>query len=79
MRMMCLRLLKGIRSGHTSVDTMGALVTPLFTLCTPGVALERTGLGMGLGLVTLDLATAYGPRVSASISNVARMHAMLVL
>ena len=39
MRMMCLRLLRGVRSGYTSVDTMGALVTPLFTLCSPGVAL----------------------------------------
>ena len=50
MRMMCLRLLKGIRSGHTSVDTMGALVTPLFTLCTPGVALCLSYIGLGLGL-----------------------------
>ena len=54
MRMMCLRLLRGIRSGYTSVDTMGALVTPLFTLCSHGVALWlRVRLG-------LDLATTCG-------------------
>ena len=37
-RMMCLRLLRGIRSGYASVDAMGALVTPLFILYNPGVA-----------------------------------------
>ena len=76
MRMMCLRLLRGIRSGYTSVDTMGALVTPLFTLCNPGVALWlRVGVRVGLGL---DLATTYVWWMSASISNIARMHAMEV-
>ena len=39
MRMMCLRLLRGVRSEYTSVDTVGALGTPLFSLCNPGVAL----------------------------------------
>ena len=38
-RMMCLRLLRGVRSGYASADTMAALVTPLFTTHNPGVAL----------------------------------------
>ena len=48
---------------------MGALVTPLFTLCNPGVALW----------FRVNLATTHAWWVSASVSNVARMHAMLVL
>ena len=39
MRMLCLRLMRGVRSGYGSVDAMGALVTPSFTMCDPGVAL----------------------------------------
>ena len=38
-RMMCLRLMRGIRSAYASIDAVGALVTPLSTLCNPGVAL----------------------------------------
>ena len=39
MRILCLRLMRGIRSGYGSVDAMGALVLPLLILCSPGVAL----------------------------------------
>ena len=39
MRMMCVRLPRGIKSGHASVDTMGDLATRLFTLYNPDVAL----------------------------------------
>ena len=54
MRMMCLRLLRGVRSGHASVDTMVAVITPFVTLYNPGVALWlRVG-------VRLDPATAHG-------------------
>ena len=54
MRMMCLRLLRGVRSGCASVDTMGALSTP----CLPYTTLVQLfSLGLGLGL---DLATAHG-------------------
>ena len=52
MRMMCLRLLRGFRSGYASVDTLGAMITPLFTLYNPSVALwVRVG-------VRVDSATA---------------------
>ena len=49
-RMMCLRLLRGVRSEHASEDAMSALITPLFTLCNPGVALCLSYIGLGLGL-----------------------------
>ena len=39
MRMMCLRLMRGVRSGHASVDTVSAVITSLFTLYNPSVAL----------------------------------------
>ena len=35
MRMMCLRLLRGVRSGHVSVDAMRSLAVPLFILYDP--------------------------------------------
>ena len=77
-RMMCLRLLRGVRSGHASVDAMGALVTPLSTTltecptaCNPGVA-----LWLRVGVRVRPCHGAWW--VSASMSNVARMHAMEV-
>ena len=54
---------------RASVDTMGALVTPLFTLCNPGVA-----LWLSVGVRVRPCHDVWW--VSASISNVARMHAM---
>ena len=67
MRMMCLRLLRGVRSGHASV----ALVTPLFTLYNPSVA-----LWLRVGVRVRPYHSAWW--VSASMSSVARMHAMEV-
>ena len=45
MRMMCLRLLRGIRSGHASVDPMVAVIIPLFTLYNPSVGGSALFLG----------------------------------
>ena len=39
MRMVGVRLMRGISDGYASVHTVGALVTPLLTLCNPGVTL----------------------------------------
>ena len=63
-RMMCLRLLRGVRSGYASVDTMGALVTPLFTIYTPGVA-----LWLRVGVRVIPYHSAWW--MSANMSDVA--------
>ena len=39
MRMMCLRLMKGVRSGYVSVDAMRSLTITLFILYDPYVDL----------------------------------------
>jgi hypothetical protein len=39
MRMMCLRLMKGARSGYVSVDAMRSLIVTLFILYDPYVDL----------------------------------------
>ena len=48
MRMICLRLTKGVRSGYVSVDAMCSLTITSFILYDPYV--DIFGLGLGLGL-----------------------------
>ena len=70
MRMMCVRLPRGIESGHASVDTMGALATWFYPI-QPSVA-----LWLRIGIRVRPCHGVW--RVSVSMSNVARMHAMEV-
>ena len=57
MRMMCLRLMKGARSGYVSVDAMRALTITLFILYDPYVDLW---LRVGVGVINKSLARPMG-------------------
>ena len=67
MKMSRLSLLRRVRSGHGSIDAIGALATPFVTLYTPGVALW---LRVGVRIRPWHGAWL----VRASMSNVAGMH-----
>ena len=64
MRIVCVRLPRGIRSGHASVDTVGALATHLITLYNP---VQPLGLGLGLGYPVKPCHGVYVWRVSGIV------------
>ena len=67
MRMMCLRLMKGVRSGYVSVDAMRSLTITLFVLYDLYV-----DLWLRVGVRVTSLArTAHG-WLGASMSNVTK-------